>query len=132
MGLKESNQTKVEKYCRMLPAILSTFINFKLPFVIKIFVLSIFEWPFTQVLLYVFVFLAVIYIRHLRRAVVECLTCDRGVATCWFEPHWRHCVVSLNKKLSTVSTQKTRPDMTEKLGLKELTQQKLRHWSTVV
>ena len=37
-----------QKYCRMLPlehsAILSTFI--KLPFVIKIFVLSIFEWPF--------------------------------------------------------------------------------------
>ena len=36
------------KYCRMLQgehsAILSTFI--KLPFVIKIFVLSIFEWPF--------------------------------------------------------------------------------------
>ena len=36
-----------QKYCRMLPlehsAILSTFI--KLPFVIKIFVLSIFEWP---------------------------------------------------------------------------------------
>ena len=36
------------KYCRMLPlehsAILSTFI--KLPIVIKIFVLSIFEWPF--------------------------------------------------------------------------------------
>ena len=35
------------KYCRMLPlehsAILSTFI--KLPFVIKIFVVSIFEWP---------------------------------------------------------------------------------------
>ena len=30
-------------------AILLTFI--KLPFVIKIFVLSIFEWPFTQVLL---------------------------------------------------------------------------------
>ena len=34
-------------YCRMVPgehsAILSTFI--KLPFVIKIFVLSIFEWP---------------------------------------------------------------------------------------
>ena len=37
-----------------------------------------------------------------------------------------------NKTLSTtVSTQKTRPDMTEKLGLKELIQQKLRHWSTV-
>ena len=37
-----------QKYCRMLQgehsAILSTFI--KLPFVIKIFVLSIFEWPF--------------------------------------------------------------------------------------
>ena len=36
-----------QKYCRMLrgehSAILSTFI--KLPFVIKIFVLSIFEWP---------------------------------------------------------------------------------------
>ena len=36
------------KYCRMLQgehsAILSTFI--KLPFVIKIFVLSFFEWPF--------------------------------------------------------------------------------------
>ena len=35
-----------QKYCRMLEhsAILSTFI--KLPIVIKIFVLSIFEWPF--------------------------------------------------------------------------------------
>ena len=37
-----------QKYCRMLQgehsAILLTFI--KLPFVIKIFVLSIFEWPF--------------------------------------------------------------------------------------
>ena len=37
-----------EKYCRMLKgehsAILLTFI--KLPFVIKIFILSIFEWPF--------------------------------------------------------------------------------------
>ena len=37
-----------QKYCRTLQgehtAILSTFI--KLPFVIKIFVLSIFEWPF--------------------------------------------------------------------------------------
>ena len=36
-----------QKYCRMLQgehsAIISTFI--KLPFVIKIFVLSIFEWP---------------------------------------------------------------------------------------
>ena len=37
-----------QKYCRMLQrehsAILSTFI--KLPFVIKTFVLSVFEWPF--------------------------------------------------------------------------------------
>ena len=37
-----------QKYCRMLQwehsAILSAFI--KLPFVIKIFVLSLFEWPF--------------------------------------------------------------------------------------
>ena len=37
-----------QKYCRMLQrkhsALLSTFV--KLPFVIKIFVLSIFEWPF--------------------------------------------------------------------------------------
>ena len=33
-----------QKYCRMLSAILSTF--FKLPFVIKIIILSIFEWPF--------------------------------------------------------------------------------------
>ena len=44
-----------QKYCRMLQtehsAILSTFI--KLPFVIRTFVLF-FEWPFTQVLLYVF------------------------------------------------------------------------------
>ena len=42
-----------QKHCRMLQgehsAILLTFI--KLPFVIKIFVLSINEWPFTQVLL---------------------------------------------------------------------------------
>ena len=32
-----------QKYCRMLSATLSTFI--KLPFVVKIFVLSILEWP---------------------------------------------------------------------------------------
>ena len=43
-----------QMYCRMLPlehsAILLIFI--KLPFVIKIFVLFIFEWLFTLVLLY--------------------------------------------------------------------------------
>ena len=50
MGRKESNQTNNagQKYCRMLQgehsAILSAFI--KLPFVIKILVLSIFERPF--------------------------------------------------------------------------------------
>ena len=33
-----------QKYCRMLSAILLTFI--KLPVVIKTFVLCIFEWPF--------------------------------------------------------------------------------------
>ena len=31
------------------------------------------------------------------RAVVECLTQDRG--GCGFEPHWHHCVVSLSKTL---------------------------------
>ena len=50
-----------QKYCRMLQgeqsAILSTFI--KLTFVIKIFDLSIFEWPFTQVLLYLSLVLTV-------------------------------------------------------------------------
>ena len=44
-----------QMYRRVLPlehsAILLTFIDIKVPFVIKIFVLSIFEWPFTQVLL---------------------------------------------------------------------------------
>ena len=43
----QSSLNAGQKYCRMLQgehsAILSTFI--KLPFVIKIFVLSIFEWP---------------------------------------------------------------------------------------
>ena len=51
-----------QKYCRMLQgehsAILSTFI--KLPFVIKIFVLTIFEWPFYRGLTVVFT-LAVIH-----------------------------------------------------------------------
>ena len=48
-----------QKYCRMLQrehfAILLTFI--KPPFVIKIFVLSIFKWPFYKGLLYSFLFL---------------------------------------------------------------------------
>ena len=46
-----------QKYCRMLQwehsAILSTFI--KLPIVIKVFVLSLFEWPFyTDFIVYFF------------------------------------------------------------------------------
>ena len=43
-----------QKYCRMLQGEHSAIllICIKLPFVIKIFVLPIFEWPFTQVLLY--------------------------------------------------------------------------------
>ena len=57
MGRKESNQTNKQKTnYRVMQvkgehsAILLTFI--KLPFVINVFVLSIFEGPFTQVLLY--------------------------------------------------------------------------------
>ena len=62
-----------QKYSRMLPlehsAKLSTFI--KLPFVIKIFVLSIFEWPF--------------YTGFTERSgsVVECSTRDRSVIVLW-------------------------------------------------
>ena len=45
----QSSLNAGQKYCRMQhSAILSTFI--KLPFVIKIFVLSIFEWPFYTVI----------------------------------------------------------------------------------
>ena len=44
-------------------------------------------------------------------SVVECLTRDQGVVG--FEPHRRHCVVSLSKIL--VQPRKTRPvDITEK------------------
>ena len=49
-------------------------------------------------------------------SVVECLTQDRG-----FEPHRRHCVVSLSNEdtyiypcLVLVQSRKTRPDITEK------------------
>ena len=48
LNLDQVSLNAGQKHCRMLQeehsAILSTFI--KLPFVIKIFVLSIFEWPF--------------------------------------------------------------------------------------
>ena len=47
-------QVKSIAECSRHSAILSTFI--KLPFVIKIFVLSIFEWLIKQVLLYFFSF----------------------------------------------------------------------------
>ena len=47
-------------------------------------------------------------------SVVECLTRDRG-----FEPHQRHCVVSLSKNiipsLVLVQPRKTRPFITERL-----------------
>ena len=57
IGFQDISLSAGQNYCRMLQgehsAILSTFI--KLLFVIKIFVLSIFEWPLIirQVLLYV-------------------------------------------------------------------------------
>ena len=48
-----------QKYCRMLQgehsALLMTFI--KLPFIIKIFVLSIFEWPFYFKLLFIIIYI---------------------------------------------------------------------------
>ena len=56
-------------------------------------------------------------------SVVECLTRDRG-----FEPHRRHCVVSLSKNINPcfvlVQPRKTRPFITEILlmGRKESTQ----------
>ena len=94
-----------QKYCRMLQGehsvILLTFI--KLPFVIKIFVLSIFEWQFYTG-----------FTAQGSGSVVECLTRDRG-----FEPHQRHCVVSLSKNINPslvlVQPRKTRPFITERL-----------------
>ena len=53
-------------------------------------------------------------------SVVECWTRDRG-----FEPHWRHCIVSLSKNINPslvlVQPRKTRPFITERLlmGCKE-------------
>ena len=68
-----------QKYCRMLQreqsAILSTFI--KLPFVIKIFILSIFEWLF----------------------YTGCTVQDLRWRVQWFEPHRRHYAVFLSKTL---------------------------------
>ena len=62
-----------QKYCRMLQrehsAILSTFI--KLPFVTKIFVLSIFEWPLKTCF--------TVNGRERSGSVVECSTRERGV-----------------------------------------------------
>ena len=50
-------------------------------------------------------------------SVVECLTRDRG--GCGFEPHRRHCVVSLSKNLNPTlvldQPRKPRPFITEKL-----------------
>ena len=61
-------------------------------------------------------------------SVVECLTRDRGAAG--FEPHRRHCVVSLSKNINPslvlVQPMKTRPFITERLlmGRKESNQTK--------
>ena len=56
-------------------AILSTFI--KLQFVIKTFALSIFQWPFTQVFLYIFysclTHVPVFYVREGERLYTEIL-----------------------------------------------------------
>ena len=55
--------------------------------------------------------------------MVECLTRDRGGRR--FEPHLRHCVVSLSKNINPslllVQPRKTRPFITERLlmGRKE-------------
>ena len=60
MGFKDQLSLNADqKYCRMLQgehsAILS--ISIKLPFVIKIFVLSIFEWPFyTGFTVFIFIY----------------------------------------------------------------------------
>ena len=64
--------------------------------------------------------------------MVECLTLDRG-----FEPHRRHCVVSLSKNINPslvlVQPRKTRPFITEKLlmGRKESNQTKKKKKSVV-
>ena len=53
-----------------------------------------------------------VFVRERSGSVVECLTRDRG-----FEPHRRHCVVSLNINPSVILVQprKTRPFLTERL-----------------
>ena len=57
-----------QKYCRMLQrehsAILSTFIN--LPFVIKIFVLSFFEWPLNTGFTVPIQFLAIVPVHYIK------------------------------------------------------------------
>ena len=64
--------------------------------------------------------------RECSGSVVECLTSDRG-----FEPHRRHCVVSLSKNINPslvlVQPRKTRPFITERLlmGRKESNQTKI-------
>ena len=61
-------------------------------------------------------------------AVIECLTRNRGAGG--FEPHLRHCVMSLSKKINPslvlVQPRKTRPFITERLlmGGKESNQTK--------
>ena len=72
---------------------------------------------------------ASVYYGERSGSVVECLTRDRRDAG--FEPHRRHCVVSLSKKiypsLVLVQPRKTRPFITERLlmGRKESNQTKI-------
>ena len=69
-------------------AILSTVI--KLPFVIKIFVLSIFEWP-------LYTGFTVNVNKWKGAQWLNCKVLDSGPRGRGFEPHRRHCVVVLEQ-----------------------------------
>ena len=113
-------------------ALLSTFI--KLPFVMKIFDLSIFEWPFYTDLTVIIVLVdqqdshmkitaLITGAQWLSGRVLDSRPRGHG-----FEPHWRHCIVSLSKNINPslvlVQPRKTRPFITERLlmGRKESNQ----------
>ena len=94
-------------------AILSTFI--RLPFVIKSFVLSIFEWPFYTG----FTVPHGHQSNHLEGGQwLSGRVLDSRQKGCGFEPHWRHCVVVLEqdtfiRSLVLVQPRKTRPCLTD-------------------
>ena len=113
-------------------AILLTFI--KLPFVMKIFDLSIFEWPFYTDLTVIIVLVdqqdshmkittLITGAQWLSGRVLDSRPRGHG-----FEPHWRHCIVFLSKNINPslvlVQPRKTRPFITERLlmGRKESNQ----------